>query len=123
MEDNLTDFDSILVRLDGDEGFGIPIELCDAWNGTGNKSLNVTCLEHAPELTTAAITRTVVLSFMAFFSLVGNLLTIQSIKRTRLSNRSRSHSWSAVYALILHLSVADLLVTIFCISGNIYNYL
>ncbi|CAL7944246.1 unnamed protein product [Xylocopa violacea] len=51
---------------------------------------------------------------MAVLSFVANVVTIYSITR----NRRRQHSWSAVYALILHLAVADLLVTVFCIGGE-----
>lgn len=41
------------------------------------------CLEHAPILTDAAYTRAIVLGVMALVSLIGNLLTIYSIRTSR----------------------------------------
>ncbi|CAB0000776.1 unnamed protein product [Nesidiocoris tenuis] len=55
---------------------------------------------------------------MAAISFVGNFLTILSIATSRNGRRRRQQSWSAVYTLILHLSVSDLLVTLFCIAGE-----
>lgn len=75
---------------------------------------NVTCLEHAPQLTSGTFLKVIVLSVMACLSFIGNVATIWSIAR----NRRRQHSWSAIYTLILHLAVADLLVTVFCIGGE-----
>lgn len=81
------------------------------------------CLEHAPHLTEAAKTRAIVLGVMAVLSLIGNILTIISIRGSRLAWRRRHHTWSTVYTLIFHLSVADLLVTVFCIAGEaIWSY-
>ncbi|XP_071450092.1 adipokinetic hormone/corazonin-related peptide receptor variant I-like [Hetaerina americana] len=73
---------------------------------------NVTCLEHAPIFTHSSMIRAIVLGVMALLSLAGNVATIVSIEK------SRKHSWSTVYTLILHLSVADLFVTVFCIMGE-----
>lgn len=106
---------SVDVLLPLDDNAVFPVEVCEKLNGS---VLNVTCLEHAPELTSEAITRAVVLFVMAVFSFVGNALTIASIRKTY--KRRRSHT---VYTLILHLSVADLLVTLFCIFGEaIWTY-
>ncbi|XP_075221664.1 corazonin receptor [Lycorma delicatula] len=81
------------------------------------------CLEHAPGLTDAAKTRAIVLGVMAVLSLIGNVLTIISIRGSRLAWRRRHHTWSTVYTLIYHLSIADLLVTVFCIAGEaIWSY-
>ena len=80
---------------------------------------NVTCLEHAPRLTDATLAKVIVLAVMAVLSFAANAATIYSIARSR----RRQHSWSAIYALILHLAVADLLVTVFCIGGeSIWSY-
>ena len=80
---------------------------------------NVTCLEHAPRLTDATLAKVIVLAVMAVLSFAANVATIYSIARSR----RRQHSWSAIYALILHLAVADLLVTVFCIGGeSIWSY-
>lgn len=84
-----------------------------------------TCTEHAPGLTEAARLRAIVLTVLAVLSLAGNLLTIASIRGSRLASRRRRRrrSWVAVYTLILHLAVADLLVTLFCIAGEaIWSY-
>ncbi|KAL9903660.1 corazonin receptor isoform 1-T2 [Glossina fuscipes fuscipes] len=74
--------------------------------------------EHAPQLTTSAMIKVYVLSFMALFSLVGNILTMWNIFKTRISRRTSRQNWSAIYFLIFHLSIADLLVTGFCIIGE-----
>lgn len=75
-------------------------------------------LVHAPQLTDKVIVKVIVLSLMGFISLVGNAATIWNIQKNRTSRRALRHSCSAIYALILHLSVADILVTFFCIIGD-----
>lgn len=75
-------------------------------------------LEHAPQLTDKVVVKVIVLSLMGFLSLVGNIATIWNIQKNRASRRALRHSCSAIYALILHLSVADILVTFFCIVGE-----
>lgn len=75
-------------------------------------------LESAPQLTDKVIVKVIVLSLIGFFSLIGNIATIWNIQKNRASRRALRHSCSAIYALILHLSVADILVTFFCIIGE-----
>ena len=75
-------------------------------------------LEHAPHLTDKVILKVIVLSLMGIISLVGNVATICNIQKNRISRRALRHSCSAVYTLILHLSIADILVTFFCIIGE-----
>lgn len=77
-------------------------------------SYNVNCLEHAPQLTYSAYIKAIVLAVMAGLSLLANLATIYSITK----NRRKRQSCTAIYTLILHLSIADLLVTVFCIGGE-----
>ncbi|BES93570.1 receptor [Nesidiocoris tenuis] len=89
----------------------------DAMTSANNGSA-FECLEHAPVLTDTAATRALILTIMAAISFVGNFLTILSIATSRNGRRRRQQSWSAVYTLILHLSVSDLLVTLFCIAGE-----
>lgn len=80
---------------------------------------NLTCLQHAPRLTNGAYLKSIVLGVMAILSLVGNAATIWSITK----NRRKRQGCSAIYILILHLSVADLLVTVFCIGGEaVWSY-
>nr|ARV86500.1 corazonin receptor [Pyrrhocoris apterus] len=98
--------------------FALPEELCERFNASGENLTNVRCLEHAPYLTSEAATRAVVLAVMAVVSFIGNLMTIISIAGTRAGRRRKNQTWSAVYALILHLSISDLLVTVFCIAGE-----
>jgi 7 transmembrane receptor (rhodopsin family) len=76
------------------------------------------CCEHAPQLTDKVIIKVIVLSLMGIFSLVGNVATIWNIRKNRATRRALRHSCSAIYALLLHLSVADILVTFFCIIGE-----
>ncbi|XP_058975634.1 gonadotropin-releasing hormone receptor [Musca domestica] len=75
-------------------------------------------LEHAPQLSKSAMIKVYVLSLMALFSLLGNVLTMWNIYKTRMARRNSRHSWSAIYSLIFHLSIADVLVTGFCIIGE-----
>lgn len=110
--------------LPGEGSYILPIEECEYLNSTNNSvwkqlttnQTDLHCLEHAPVLTESARTRAIVLAMMAVLSFVGNVLTIYSIHTSKYSRRNRHQS--AVYTLILHLSVADLLVTIFCIAGE-----
>lgn len=81
------------------------------------------CCEHAPQFTEKVIIKVIVLSLMGIFSLIGNVATIWNIKKNRATRRALRHSCSAIYALLLHLSVADILVTFFCIIGEaIWSY-
>jgi hypothetical protein len=74
--------------------------------------------EHAPQLTDKVVVKVIVLSLMGLISLIGNVATIWNIQKNRATRRAMRHSCSAIYALILHLSVADLFVTFFCIIGE-----
>ncbi|GBP87373.1 Gonadotropin-releasing hormone receptor [Eumeta japonica] len=76
------------------------------------------CLDHAPVATKAFVIRAGVLSVLAVLSFFGNIATMISIKRSKRGRRRARHSWTAVYSLIFQLSIADLLVTIFCIAGE-----
>ncbi|XP_021931106.1 gonadotropin-releasing hormone receptor isoform X3 [Zootermopsis nevadensis] len=82
-----------------------------------NSSGEFKCLRHAPEFTNKIAVKTAVLTVMAVLSFVGNTWTIASIRKNRSAKRSHQ-SWSAVYTLILHLSIVDLLVTLFCLAGE-----
>lgn len=112
--------------LPSEGSYVLPIEQCEHLNSTNSSvwtqlttnGTDLHCLEHAPVLTESAKTRVIVLAVMAVLSFVGNVLTIYSIHTSKYSRRNRHQS--AVYTLILHLSVADLLVTIFCIAGEAF---
>lgn len=78
----------------------------------------VDSIQHAPTYTEATSLRVAVLLAMAAASLIGNAATMWNINKSCISRRVTRHSWSAVYFLIFHLSVADLLVTGFCIFGE-----
>lgn len=80
--------------------------------------VNKTALKHAPHLTDEALIRVYVLSVLGIISLVGNVATIWNIQKMQSTQKTKRHKWSAIYFLILHLSIADLLVTIFCIFGE-----
>ncbi|XP_076182228.1 corazonin receptor [Ptiloglossa arizonensis] len=116
--DNLTNF--------GGHSRGLDLAVdAGPWYNTSDQLLrldtlqNVTCLEHAPRLTNVMFFKVIVLSVMAILSFGGNVATIYSIAK----NRRKQQTWSTVYALILHLAVADLLVTVFCIGGEaIWSY-
>lgn len=88
-----------------------------------NSGVNKTELMHAPEFTEAALVRVYVLTILGVISLIGNLATIWNIRKTKATRRASRHTWSAIHFLILHLSIADLLVTVFCIFGEAaWNY-
>ncbi|XP_053690550.1 gonadotropin-releasing hormone receptor isoform X2 [Sabethes cyaneus] len=87
-------------------------------DGTSSSHPGLICLPHAPSLSKSAIIRVIVLSAMAFVSLLGNIATMCSIQRDRKTRRLARHNWSAIYSLIFHLSIADLLVTGFCMIGE-----
>ncbi|XP_060804656.1 gonadotropin-releasing hormone receptor isoform X2 [Amyelois transitella] len=76
------------------------------------------CLDHAPIMTKSTVVRASVLSAMAILSLFGNIATIVSLKRGKRSRGRARPSWTAIYSLIFQLSIADLLVTVFCIAGE-----
>ncbi|KAM3965511.1 neuropeptide receptor A21 [Aphomia sociella] len=83
------------------------------YNGT-----QVQCLDHAPVLTKSTIIRASVLVAMAILSLFGNVATIVSLKKGKRSRGRARPSWTAIYSLIFQLSIADLLVSVFCIAGE-----
>ena len=82
-------------------------------NGT-----QVLCLEHAPVLTKNTLIRASVLTAMAILSFVGNFATMVSVQKGKRCRRRARPSWTAIYSLIFQLSIADLLVTLFCILGE-----
>jgi len=75
-------------------------------------------MDHAPQLSRSGLLKVYVLAVMALFSLLGNFLTIWNIYKTRISRRNSRHTWSAIYSLMFHLSIADVLVTGFCLIGE-----
>lgn len=90
-----------------------------AANPSVNQLLNNSSyVDHAPQFTRAALMRVHVLVILGIISLVGNVAILFHIAKTRKTRRNSRHTWSAIYTLILHLSIADLIVTIFCIFGE-----
>ncbi|XP_017481947.1 PREDICTED: arg8-vasotocin receptor-like [Rhagoletis zephyria] len=83
-----------------------------------NNDSHILQLAHAPQLSASTMIKVYVLAVMAVLSFFGNLLTMWNIYKTRIRRRSSRHTWSAIYSLIFHLSIADLLVTGFCIVGE-----
>lgn len=78
---------------------------------------------HAPQLTQAALIRVYVLIILGIISLIGNTVILVHINKTRSIRRNSRQTWhtgSAIYTLIFHLSIADLLVTVFCIFGEAF---
>lgn len=76
-------------------------------------------LEHAPQLTQSALIRVCVLLILGIISLIGNIAILFHIIKTKSIRRNSRRNSSAIYTLMLHLAIADLLVTIFCIFGGI----
>lgn len=97
----------------------ITVEPFDMFTKDNVLAGNVTYQEHAPRLTRMMYLRAIILTVMSIVSMIANLVTIYSIAK----NRRRQHNWSAIYKLLLHLSLTDLLVSIFCIGGDaIWTY-
>lgn len=102
----------------------LSLEQCSLLNvtyfpdGTSSSHPGVVCLEHAPTFSKSSVIRVFVLTAMAIVSLLGNISTMWSIQKNRRLRRLARHNWSAIYSLIFHLSIADLLVTCFCIIGE-----
>uniref|UniRef100_A0A182VWK1 G-protein coupled receptors family 1 profile domain-containing protein n=1 Tax=Anopheles minimus TaxID=112268 RepID=A0A182VWK1_9DIPT len=87
-------------------------------NGSALYIPGLSCHDHAPTLSKSGVIRVIVLSAMAIVSLLGNFATMWNIQKNRKSRRVTRHNWSAIYSLIFHLSIADVLVTGFCLIGE-----
>lgn len=72
-------------------------------------------LKHAPKLTSSALIRVYVLFMLGTISLIANVAIIIHLVKTRRLRRASNYT---IYILLLHLSIADLLVTIFCMYGE-----
>lgn len=72
--------------------------------------------QEPPRMTSQVLIRVVVLAVIGGISLVANLMTLASIFRMR-QRRMSSHS-STLYTILAHMSIADLLVTLFCIVAE-----
>lgn len=83
-----------------------------------NNGTQIMCLEHAPILTKSTMIRGSILSVMALLSFFGNFATMISVQKGKRKRRRTRPSWTAIYSLIFQLSIADLLVTVFCIAGE-----
>ncbi|CAH4022619.1 gonadotropin-releasing hormone receptor [Pieris brassicae] len=83
-----------------------------------NNGTYIMCLEHAPIMTKSTVIRASILSVMALLSFVGNFATMISVQKGKRGRRRTRPSWTAIYSLIFQLSIADLLVTVFCIAGE-----
>jgi gonadotropin-releasing hormone receptor len=95
----------------------LPKEECERLNLSTEINSTIQCLSHAPQLTYATSVKAAVLAVLAAASLLANVATIISI------HRHRKHRVSSVYRLILHLSIADLFVTFFCLAGeSVWSY-
>lgn len=83
-------------------------------------SSNVTelTLASAPQITNSAVIRSIILAIMSFVSAIGNSWTIWNIKESRVAKKLYRQNCTAIYSLITHLSVADLLVALFCMLGD-----
>lgn len=108
----MTDTEDLILAIESCIDLGINTTFAYL-NGT-----NYTCAPHAPTLTKYSLIRACILGALAVLSFIGNLATIFSIRRSQRSRRTSRSSCSAIYSLIMQLSVADLLVTVFCLGGE-----
>ena len=74
----------------------------------------------APKLTTTSVIKASILATMAVASIIGNATTIFVSKRKRERTRLMSirGNTSSLYTLLTHLAVSDLLVSIWCLTGE-----
>lgn len=79
-----------------------------------NLLMNLTIMDQAPKLTKPKLIKAIILGAMAGISLIANIATVWAAKK----NCKKHKSHSAIHTLILHLALADLFVTIFCIGGE-----
>lgn len=75
-------------------------------------------IEAAPQLTVNTVIRSSVLVIMSVASVIGNSWTIWNIRKSRVAKKLSNQNYTAIYALITHLCVADLLVASFCMFGD-----
>lgn len=80
-------------------------------NATTEAYYDLTTLPEAPSFTNASLTKTIVFSVMFVISFIGNVATLVQMRRLRRRK-------STINTLIIHLALADLLVTFFCIAGD-----
>ena len=73
-----------------------------------------------PTLTTTAAIKASVLTAMAVASIIGNVVTIflSERKRHRTQPVSIQGTTSSLYTLLFQLAISDLIVSIWCISGE-----
>lgn len=70
----------------------------------------------APQLTSSAVIRSSILGTMSVISVIGNSWTILNIHESRVAKKLSHQNCTAIYRLIAHLSMADLLVSFFCMA-------
>ena len=83
-------------------------------NATTENPDNVTnaTLDPPPTFTAVMLTRCILFGVMFLISLIGNVATLVQMRRLRRRK-------STINTLIVNLALADLLVTFFCIAGDI----
>lgn len=79
---------------------------------------NSMVIEAAPQLTVNTVIRSSVLVIMSIASVIGNSWTIRNIRKSRVAKKLSNQNYTAIYALITHLCVADFLVASFCMFGD-----
>ena len=76
------------------------------------QKLNITCVHHAPTLTTGTIQKAIFLVVVAIVTIICNgwmMIHIQEKQRQRSSH---------LYTLVFHLALADIIVAFFCMFGE-----
>lgn len=85
------------------------IDSNDTYSNYSVNSSGIEIHQRAPTFQQPALTKVIVLLLITLLSLVGNIAIISFILKTD------RHSTSTLHTLLLHLSMADLLVSLFCI--------
>lgn len=85
-------------------------------NNTG--AILLSTLAPPPELTNSVVIRSSILFTMSLLSAIGNFAVIRSIQKSRVAKKLSLKNYTAIYLLIFHLCVADILVSSLCMAGN-----
>lgn len=79
---------------------------------------NASTLPPPPQITEGVLIRSSILFTMSLLSGIGNIAVIRSIQKSRVAKKLSLKNYTAIYLLIFHLCVADIFVTILCMTVN-----
>lgn len=87
-------------------------------NQTNTSLITESLAKDPPQISETIVIRSIILLTMACLSAITNSWTIWNIHKSRVAKKLSLKNYTAIYLLIFHLCVADLLVTSFCMVGD-----